>query len=103
MSFTDPPTTAIYPLPLHDALPILNPEADKTESAAVEHAAYEPDALARKGVIQRWSTRSSLTRRARMPQPHLGPKDRKSTRLNSSHANISYAVFCLKKKKHKRG
>src|SRR3712207_8498404 len=28
-----------------------------------------------------------------------GPKDRKSTRLNSSHANISYAVFCLKKKK----
>src|SRR3712207_8607134 len=29
-----------------------------------------------------------------------GPKDRKSTRLNSSHANISYAVFCLKKKNH---
>src|SRR5947209_14935918 len=29
----------------------------------------------------------------------LGPEDRKSTRLNSSHANISYAVFCLKKKK----
>src|SRR3712207_7262727 len=32
-------------------------------------------------------------------QPH-GPGDRKSTRLNSSHANISYAVFCLKKKKN---
>src|SRR3712207_7788350 len=31
---------------------------------------------------------------------HLGNLDRKSTRLNSSHANISYAVFCLKKKKH---
>src|SRR3712207_8817758 len=31
----------------------------------------------------------------------LTPLDRKSTRLNSSHANISYAVFCLKKKKHK--
>src|SRR3712207_7483314 len=30
---------------------------------------------------------------------HLGVQDRKSTRLNSSHANISYAVFCLKKKK----
>src|SRR3712207_8652832 len=30
------------------------------------------------------------------------PQDRKSTRLNSSHANISYAVFCLKKKKKKR-
>src|SRR3712207_7247327 len=33
----------------------------------------------------------------REPEPH---RDRKSTRLNSSHANISYAVFCLKKKKH---
>src|SRR3712207_8948629 len=31
--------------------------------------------------------------------PNLGDRDRKSTRLNSSHANISYAVFCLKKKK----
>src|SRR3712207_7785986 len=31
--------------------------------------------------------------------PVRGPEDRKSTRLNSSHANISYAVFCLKKKK----
>src|SRR3712207_8024664 len=31
---------------------------------------------------------------------HPGALDRKSTRLNSSHANISYAVFCLKKKKH---
>src|SRR3712207_7951416 len=30
----------------------------------------------------------------------MGPSDRKSTRLNSSHANISYAVFCLKKKKN---
>src|SRR3712207_7730440 len=33
---------------------------------------------------------------------HVQGQDRKSTRLNSSHANISYAVFCLKKKKHKR-
>src|SRR5258707_15896710 len=33
---------------------------------------------------------------------HARPRDRKSTRLNSSHANISYAVFCLKKKKKKR-
>src|SRR3712207_8092932 len=32
----------------------------------------------------------------------VGPGDRKSTRLNSSHANISYAVFCLKKKKIKK-
>src|SRR3712207_7559797 len=34
------------------------------------------------------------------PLPPTGGEDRKSTRLNSSHANISYAVFCLKKKKH---
>src|SRR3712207_7480364 len=33
---------------------------------------------------------------------HLDPRDRKSTRLNSSHANISYAVFCLKKKRGSR-
>src|SRR3712207_8774343 len=33
------------------------------------------------------------------PQPQPAARDRKSTRLNSSHANISYAVFCLKKKK----
>src|SRR3712207_8707031 len=36
---------------------------------------------------------------ARGLDAHLGALDRKSTRLNSSHANISYAVFCLKKKK----
>src|SRR5947209_10019899 len=34
----------------------------------------------------------------RSPRRHRDPRDRKSTRLNSSHANISYAVFCLKKK-----
>src|SRR3712207_8622195 len=41
-------------------------------------------------------------RPAALPQGErrLRPLDRKSTRLNSSHANISYAVFCLKKKKH---
>src|SRR3712207_8150298 len=37
-------------------------------------------------------------RRPRPGPPGGGPPDRKSTRLNSSHANISYAVFCLKKK-----
>src|SRR2546430_13105128 len=35
------------------------------------------------------------------PEIHLHPSDRKSTRLNSSHSQISYAVFCLKKKKTK--
>src|SRR3712207_8621121 len=39
---------------------------------------------------------AALVGAGRHPEPH---RDRKSTRLNSSHANISYAVFCLKKKK----
>src|SRR5438445_6253658 len=39
---------------------------------------------------------------AMRPIPSIGMGDRKSTRLNSSHANISYAVFCLKKKKKKK-
>src|SRR3712207_8299159 len=38
--------------------------------------------------------------RVGVQQPDVAPEDRKSTRLNSSHANISYAVFCLKKKKN---
>src|SRR5215217_9005394 len=44
------------------------------------------------------SARKSRPRPA-VPPPIVPPSDRKSTRLNSSHANISYAVFCLKKKK----
>src|SRR3712207_8960538 len=42
-------------------------------------------------------------RGARHGNVHLVGRDRKSTRLNSSHANISYAVFCLKKKKSPSG
>src|SRR5947209_12184027 len=42
-----------------------------------------------------WSAASAVP----APPQHWSPGDRKSTRLNSSHANISYAVFCLKKKK----
>src|SRR5690349_22734379 len=47
---------------------------------------------------------SRRTRPPAAPPPHQAsrpPPDRKSTRLNSSHVEISYAVFCLKKKKHK--
>src|SRR2546427_1149998 len=70
--FNDTATTEIYTLSLHDALPIS------------------------------WS-------RARVEQPRPAARlhrcrarDRKSTRLNSSHSQISYAVFCLKKKKNTR-
>src|SRR3712207_7686658 len=77
--FNDTATTEIYTLSLHDALPIC--------------------------CGRRWCGRSgrSIPGGAPAPLPRCWcpghPRDRKSTRLNSSHANISYAVFCLKKKK----
>src|SRR3712207_8564536 len=49
-------------------------------------------------VVERRRLRAHLGR-LRHPDRHVDVRDRKSTRLNSSHANISYAVFCLKKKK----
>src|SRR5258707_5143873 len=70
--FNDTATTEIYTLSLHDALPI------SRESSIC---------------------RSSLSRLTKPLSWRRRIEDRKSTRLNSSHANISYAVFCLKKKK----
>src|SRR5258707_15744815 len=69
--FNDTATTEIYTLSLHDALPI--------SSAGVEDQAVD--------------------RVGDCVEGGSDEGDRKSTRLNSSHANISYAVFCLKKKK----
>src|SRR3712207_8220010 len=58
----------------------------------------EVAAALRRGVGRRGDGRARVSlASARLHGPHL---DRKSTRLNSSHANISYAVFCLKKKKN---
>src|SRR3712207_9547679 len=82
--FNDPATTEIYTLSLHDALPIslvarrrrrgrAGPGGERGSGATSLVAGGVPD---RCGLLL----------------------DRKSTRLNSSHANISYAVFCLKKK-----
>src|SRR6267143_5871298 len=68
----DPATTEIYTLSLHDALPISRPEQSGASSAGV--SAMDRDGSGRC---------VSATR------------DRKSTRLNSSHSSISYAVFCL--------
>src|SRR3712207_7285596 len=84
--FNDTATTEIYTLSLHDALPIsAGWQSTKARCAIVScplSAAIPPGHPAR-------------MRRICAGQPG----DRKSTRLNSSHANISYAVFCLKKKK----
>src|SRR5690554_7297382 len=67
--FNDTATTEIYTLSLHDALPI------------------------------GWHGSCCQSIFTRRPAPRMASRDRKSTRLNSSHVRISYAVFCLKKKK----
>src|SRR5438067_2943795 len=78
--FNDPATTEIYTLSLHDALPI----SRWTIPTDLVHSVH---------VVHRVCLGPTVPRR----QPWQA--DRKSTRLNSSHVSISYAVFCLKKKK----
>src|SRR3712207_8017737 len=91
--FNDTATTEIYTLSLHDALPISCPDVPlpvaHTQQAVVV-SNEDPKKLGRVQVKMNWQSGSMQTSWIR---------DRKSTRLNSSHANISYAVFCLKKKK----
>src|SRR2546430_12155914 len=70
--FNDTATTEIYTLSLHDALPICDLQACG------------------------WHSGRPLAQGLRTFRPFV--RDRKSTRLNSSHSQISYAVFCLKKK-----
>src|SRR2546430_12088547 len=79
--FNDTATTEIYTLSLHDALPIYR------------HRQCQVQVLGRES--------SSSVHRRSVPGGRLDANrtDRKSTRLNSSHSQISYAVFCLKKKK----
>src|SRR3712207_7051753 len=85
--FNDTATTEIYTLSLHDALPIF-PAAAPACAASLPRGLSPPLRRRRR----RWSSSGwSASRVSRWT-------DRKSTRLNSSHANISYAVFCLKKK-----
>src|SRR5256885_11790086 len=78
--FNDTATTEIYTLSLHDALPISLGICRPAGGSAVRR----PDAAGCAGAQHRLSAST----------------DRKSTRLNSSHLVISYAVFCLKKKNH---
>src|SRR3712207_7132848 len=90
--FNDTATTEIYTLSLHDALPIW-PGAAQDAAAAEEALRPMRAALEPATVPQAPASLSLVDRFPRILE------DRKSTRLNSSHANISYAVFCLKKKK----
>src|SRR5690606_41270830 len=93
--FKDPPTTEISTLSLHDALPILarkhgipTPGLEFAMALAIRYALSD----AGQGDQECELIRSIYAR-----APNVS--DRKSTRLNSSHVKISYAVFCLKKKK----
>src|SRR3712207_7257901 len=89
--FNDTATTEIYTLSLHDALPIYH---HRHRPGRRPGGRRRPDQRPRRPV------RDAAARRSRRAGGQGGePADRKSTRLNSSHANISYAVFCLKKKK----
>src|SRR2546427_9278011 len=81
--FNDTATTEIYTLSLHDALPISAGEPLPGVNDSTQHA----DIAAERGGHH---------------AHRRGREDRKSTRLNSSHSQISYAVFCLKKKKKKQ-
>src|SRR2546427_9533466 len=86
--FNDTATTEIYTLSLHDALPIFE------YVVTIE----DPTTWTKPWTVkQEYSMQSNEANRIYYePRCH---EDRKSTRLNSSHSQISYAVFCLKKKK----
>src|SRR5438067_3698687 len=94
--FNDTSTTEIYTLSLHDALPIY-----KARTGAIYFIANENDL--RYGLKQPWTSIGLDASELSLDGPLFEPysQDRKSTRLNSSHVSISYAVFCLKKKKKK--
>src|SRR5256885_13146080 len=81
--FNDTATTEIYTLSLHDALPICATRWRSSQARAYSNG----------------SASSTFSRQTSVPRASRN-RDRKSTRLNSSHLVISYAVFCLKKKKN---
>src|SRR3712207_9018252 len=94
--FNDAATTEIYALSLHDALPIYKPELLPHVMVRVCDVMQErfPVANHRDAVRGVGLTMGAES----LDVVPIVDEDRKSTRLNSSHANISYAVFCLKKK-----
>src|SRR5258708_37459241 len=93
--FNDTATTEIYTLSLHDALPIF----DQARGEEAERRGRDPPSLT--GDVS-FCLRPLVRCRLLPPSSALFRLlDRKSTRLNSSHQIISYAVFCLKKKKMK--
>src|SRR3712207_7737118 len=95
--FNDTATTEIYTLSLHDALPISF--ARQGQLAVNSHEPHRVQGLWQRTVLHVEAPIDAPAGvRAAVTSDVFVDKDRKSTRLNSSHANISYAVFCLKKK-----
>src|SRR5207253_11059257 len=102
---TPPPPPHTHPLSLHDALPIsATPPATAIESTMKKYSSGKAAANGSKLVWPRnhWRNEPYLSNRKIEAKPPGMARDRKSTRLNSSHVAISYAVFCLKKKKKKK-
>src|SRR5439155_9729919 len=102
--FNDTPTSHISTLSLHDALPIsffrsteVPVAAHRALVAAIR--AHEGNMRAQRPYRQKRRGFRAGNRQRRVSSAFYRPRDRKSTRLNSSHVAISYAVFCLKKKK----
>src|SRR3712207_8743047 len=93
--FNDTATTEIYTLSLHDALPICR---RASTASARSSGLAEGEGSGGRPVSAGWGCVTCVTV-AELGSPRRSPRqDRKSTRLNSSHANISYAVFSLEKK-----
>src|SRR3712207_7330279 len=92
--FNDTATTEIYTLSLHDALPI-----SSSRQAPVAALQANLDSKRDRPCTRRWLDSWLFAQPAGSSSagPHSTVRDRKSTRLNSSNANISHAVFCLKK------
>src|SRR3712207_7880122 len=91
--FNDTATTEIYTLSLHDALPISRKNNKKLIVNKIIKRKSKTGYTSEK-TIYTCENCSNCVYKSKCIKG-----DRKSTRLNSSHANISYAVFCLKKKK----
>src|SRR5690606_41911553 len=96
-----PATTAIYTLSLHDALPISGPARVLFKTWLEEMYKLVLIPVVPESHRAMYSQTGFATQQGPNPGSinlSMGTKDRKSTRLNSSHVKISYAVFCLKKK-----
>src|SRR5690606_40545810 len=98
--------TVIYTLSLHDALPISYSEKAVVQLRGSESLPNTPlpvspkaETVAMAPVMQKIAENESIPRSGSQKPEAKSNRDRKSTRLNSSHVKISYAVFCLKKKK----